>query len=403
MKHLRHILIGILLLLTSCIENSIPYPVVTLQILGVEGEGFTCAPEDINTQERIVTLHLDEQTDISNVKIDKISVTENARSSKPLSGTFDLRTPLYITLSFYQDYEWTIVADQQIERYFEVESQIGAAEIDVDQLTAKAYVPEGTDLSDLKVTRLKLGPADITTMTPPIDELTSFESVRYVYVTYHGFEEKWSLYVEVTDTKIRFTQVDAWSGVIWAYAEGNSAAELGFRYRKTGEETWIEVDKEQINISGGAFDTCITGLTPETQYEVVAYSGSDETEVASVTTEAAPQLPNGGGKRSTKSSIPTWPTAFIFGTPATRAPASATLLRPTRLRTCVPAHRASMPHSSHRNSQVWSVSPNWQPEISLREYSTASATSRTASSASDNPSKPVLRLCTAGSNTTREC
>ena len=45
MKHLRHILIGILLLLTSCIENSIPYPVVTLQILGVEGEGFTCAPE----------------------------------------------------------------------------------------------------------------------------------------------------------------------------------------------------------------------------------------------------------------------------------------------------------------------------------------------------------------------
>ena len=232
MKHLRHILIGILLLLTSCIENSIPYPVVTLQILGVEGEGFTCAPEDINTQERIVTLHLDEQTDISNVKIDKISVTENARSSKPLSGTFDLRTPLYITLSFYQDYEWTIVADQKIERYFEVESQIGAAEIDVDQLTAKAYVPEGTDLSDLKVTRLKLGPADITTMTPPIDELTSFESVRYVYVAYHDFEEKWSLYVEATDTKVRFTQVDAWSGVIWAYAEGNSADELGFRYRK---------------------------------------------------------------------------------------------------------------------------------------------------------------------------
>lgn len=90
-----------------------------------------------------------------------------------------------------------------------MESQIGAAEIDVDQLTAKAYVPEGTDLSDLKVTRLKLGPADITTMTPPIDELTSFESVRYVYVAYHDFEEKWSLYVEATDTKVRFTQVDA--------------------------------------------------------------------------------------------------------------------------------------------------------------------------------------------------
>ena len=321
MKHFRHILIGTLLLLTSCIENSIPYPVVTLQILGVEGEGFTCSPEDINTQERIVTLHLDEQTDISNVKIDKISVTENARSSKPLSGTFDLRTPLYLTLSFYQDYEWTIVADQQIERYFEVESQIGAAEIDVDQLTAKAYVPEGTDLSDLKVTRLKLGPADITTMTPPIDELTSFESVRYVYVAYHDFEEKWSLYVEATDTKVRFTQVDAWSGVIWAYAEGNSADELGFRYRKTGDEAWTEVDKDANQHLGGAFDTSYHGTYPGTQYEVVAYSGSNETEVASVTTEAAPQLPtevSKSGKRSTKSSIPTWPTAFTSGIQATK-------------------------------------------------------------------------------------
>ena len=277
MKHLRHILIGILLLLTSCIENSIPYPVVTLQILGVEGEGFTCAPEDINTQERIVTLHLDEQTDISNVKIDKISVTENARSSKPLSGTFDLRTPLYITLSFYQDYEWTIVADQKIERYFEVESQIGAAEIDVDQLTAKAYVPEGTDLSDLKVTRLKLGPADITTMTPPIDELTSFESVRYVYVAYHDFEEKWSLYVEATDTKVRFTQVDAWSGVIWAYAEGNSADELGFRYRKTGDEAWTEVDKKQINISGGAFDSQLNAALKDFPHAVWSTYGMTET------------------------------------------------------------------------------------------------------------------------------
>ena len=146
MKHLRHILIGILLLLTSCIENSIPYPVVTLQILGVEGEGFTCAPEDINTQERIVTLHLDEQTDISNVKIDKISVTENARSSKPLSGTFDLRTPLYITLSFYQDYEWTIVAEQPIERAFTVAGQIGATVIDAQKRTATAYVAKGTNL-----------------------------------------------------------------------------------------------------------------------------------------------------------------------------------------------------------------------------------------------------------------
>ena len=172
MKHFRHILIGTLLLLTSCIENSIPYPVVTLQILGVEGEGFTCAPEDINTQERIVTLHLDEQTDISNVKIDKISVTENARSSKPLSGTFDLRTPLYLTLSFYQDYEWTIRATQTIERRFSVTGQIGATEIEEKNRIARVLVPSDTDLAHIEVTELKLGPADITTYSPSLEELS---------------------------------------------------------------------------------------------------------------------------------------------------------------------------------------------------------------------------------------
>ena len=172
MKHFRHILIGTLLLLTSCIENSIPYPVVTLQILGVEGEGFTCSPEDINTQERIVTLHLDEQTDISNVKIDKISVTENARSSKPLSGTFDLRTPLYLTLSFYQDYEWTIRATQTIERRFSVTGQIGATEIEEKNRIARVLVPSDTDLAHIEVTELKLGPADITTYSPSLEELS---------------------------------------------------------------------------------------------------------------------------------------------------------------------------------------------------------------------------------------
>lgn len=293
MKHyLRYILIGTVLLLSACIGNTIPFPVVKLEIIDVKGEGFTWI--DIDPQEHIITLHLEEDADISRVQITAITVTEKAHSSVPLSGVFDLRTPLYVTLSLYQDYEWTIIAEQTIERYFEVQSQIGAAEINVEQLTATAYVPMDTNLNQIEVTRLKLGPAGISTMTPPIDELTSFESVRYVYLTYHDVKETWSLYVIPTDTKVRFTQLDAWSGVIWAYAEGNSSAALGFRYRKTGEETWTTVDGDKITVSGGAFRTCLTGLTPETEYEVVAYSDEDQTETATVTTEAAPLLPNGG-------------------------------------------------------------------------------------------------------------
>ena len=294
-KSLRQI-VGLVsaLVLGSCISNTIPYPVVELEILGVEGEGFTCSADNIDKKNNTVTLHLDEQTDISQVKINKISVTEDARSSIPLSGVFDLRTPLYLTLSFYQDYEWTIMAEQQIDRYFEVESQIGASVIDPERLMATAYVPLGTDLNEITITRLKLGPADITTMTPSIDELTSFESVRYVYVSYHDIEQKWSLYVIPTEVSVQFTQVDAWSRVAWLYAEGLSGEELGFRYRKAGDEEWISVPSEKINISGGAFNTCLSGLEPDTQYEVIAVSGNHESELVTITTEAAPLLTNGG-------------------------------------------------------------------------------------------------------------
>ena len=88
------------------------------------------------------------------------------KTSRPLSGEFDLRSPLYVTLSLYQDYEWTIVAEQPIERAFTVAGQIGATVIDAQKRTATAYVAKGTNLGDITVTRLKLGPADITTYSP---------------------------------------------------------------------------------------------------------------------------------------------------------------------------------------------------------------------------------------------
>ena len=37
-----------------------------------------------------------------------------ARASAPLTGEFDLRTPQFITLSLYQDYEWELRAEQRI-------------------------------------------------------------------------------------------------------------------------------------------------------------------------------------------------------------------------------------------------------------------------------------------------
>ena len=304
-RYLTALLAAAALLAQSCIKNDIPYPEVEINITGVEGRGFTVASIDVTT--RTVTLSLEEQTDMGAVEIDKVTLgvvshstsltneelLAQVRSSRELTGTFDLRTPLYVTLSLYQSFEWSIVAEQNIERRFSVAGQIGASQFDVPNRTVVANVPQGTDLSALQVNELKLGPADITTYSPTLEELsgTSFETVRFVDVTCFGQTERWILHVVPVDVTVMLTQVDAWSKVIWLYGAGVEGRKMGFRYRVKGSEEWLEVP--DVEVDGGSFKARLKAEA-ETDYEVVAYADDDLSEPRSVRTEATWTLPNGG-------------------------------------------------------------------------------------------------------------
>lgn len=288
-------LLGCIALLTAgCITNDIPYPVVVINVLGIEGEGFTCAEKDIDAKERTVTLHLDEQTDISRVKITKASLTEGGTSSVLLTDTHDLRTPIYTTLTLYQSYPWEIRAEQQIARLFEVENQVGAAEIDAEAQTVHIKVSKAADLSRLHVLDMKLGPGEITRYSPTLKEIdnTSFVSMRYVDIAYHDFVERWKVFTEITEQTVSLTQVDAWTRRIWLYGEGLAGQTMGFRYRKSGETAWTDV--EDVVIVGGSFSACLRGLSPATAYDVVAFSGEEQTPATAVTTDIEALLPNGG-------------------------------------------------------------------------------------------------------------
>lgn len=274
----------------GCIHNDLPYPVVELQIKSLAADGLLGEPV-IDESARTVTLTLEEHTDIENVDITAVEYSENATPSMNIIGRHDLRAPLHLTLSLYQDYEWVIQAEQTIERYFTVEGQIGATEWDVAARSATAYV--GTDdRSNIKVTSLKLAAADIATYkwAEGIDP-NNFNSVRYVYVTCHGRTERWSLYVKKTDVVVSITQADGWGKVMWLYGNGLSGTDLGFRYRKVGDQEWIDV--ADVEVDGGSFKAKVSGLTTHTEYEVVAYSGENVSAVQKVTTEGVLPLENG--------------------------------------------------------------------------------------------------------------
>lgn len=283
------------ILLAGCIRNDIPYPVVTVEILSVSGDGFQVQATDIDAKNRVVILNLEETTDISKVNITETKITEGGKSSVPLKGEFDLRSDLSVVLSLYQDYKWTLRAQQNIERIFKVESQIGAAEFNVETLTATAYVPTGTDLNNITVQELKLGPERITQMDPEIGELTSFETFRTVDIKYHDFTERWSLVVLEKDITVEFTATDAWAKIIWLYAQGRPGTSLGFRYRKEGDEQWQEIPADKTDISlDGTFKSRLSGLEPETTYELVAFSDDALSPVTVLTTEPEVILPGGG-------------------------------------------------------------------------------------------------------------
>ena len=243
------------LLAASCISNDIPYPVVELRIANVEGEGFSVSENNVTS--RVVTLTLDEATDIRNVKIDavtydavvhsielnKAELLDQVRSSQELTGTFNLLSPIYTTLSLYQDYDWTIRAVQTIERRFSVTGQIGATEIDTENRIVRVYVPDDTDLGHIEIEELKLGPAEITTYSPSLEELSgsSFESVRFVDVTCHGVTEQWMLYVETTNVKVALREADLWqnTGTVTALISADEyASGAALEYRIKGDTEW---------------------------------------------------------------------------------------------------------------------------------------------------------------------
>ena len=298
MKHLLKLFFALAVAgSTGCIKNDIPYPVVKLAITSIAGEGFTV--KEIDPAQRIVTLTLDETTDIRNVRITQVAYTEGAQASVDLTASsHDMRVPVRLTLTLYQDYEWTIIAEQQINRTFTVAGQIGAPVIDAEKRSATAYVGKDVDRSKIDVTALRLEPevyengVNTTTYSPTLEQLSgsSFETVRVVDVSCHGRTEKWLLYVLPTDRSVALEAADAWSRVIWLYGSGVEGQKMGFRYRLAGGE-WQEVP--DVTVKGGSF-TARLAAEPETTYELLAYCGDEQTDPASVTTDPEQALENGG-------------------------------------------------------------------------------------------------------------
>lgn len=298
MKKLIYI-IAALAALTGCIDNDLPYPVVVPHITSLSATGTERV--DINYDDRTVTLVFPETTDLRDIEITSVEIDEKiAVPSIEIVGRHDLSSPLRFNIRTYADYAWKIVGVRNVQRYFTVEGQIGSSTIDPVNCRAIAMVGKNTDVSDVKVTSLKLGPRGLSTYSMDYTTMKDFTHGVSVDVTAFDLTETWNLFVEVTDASVEITKVNAWAHEVYLTSIGTAGVENGFMYRMKGETEWIEVNESAITSDGGTFVAHVKGLDAETVYEAVAVSGADHSSIVEFMTEAAVKLPNGSFEYASK-------------------------------------------------------------------------------------------------------
>lgn len=278
--------------LSGCIWNDLPYPVVVPNVTSVivdEAEKI-----DIDYSKRVITIYLPETQDIRTVAIRSVQVDQEiAHVPEELSGVHDLTNPLRFTITTYQDYEWTIVGVRNVTRYFTVQGQVGASVIDEVNHRVLASVGKDEDIENITVTSLKLGAEGKTTYSIPMEEMKDFSAGIYVDVTEFDYTETWTIFVEVTDASVEVQKVNVWANMAYVTSIGVAGVENGFQFREMGASEWIDVPAEDITSDGGSFVAHIKGLKPETEYEVVAVCEGESSPIVSFITESATPVPNG--------------------------------------------------------------------------------------------------------------
>ncbi len=286
-----------LLALAGCISNDIPYPVLVPNITALDVEGSESV--DINYEKRTVTIHFPETADLRKVYIKSVNIDkEIATSSLELVGVHDLsKSHLVVTLHTYDDYVWRIKAVRDVERYFTVKGQIGSSVIDPENCRVIVSVGKKTDLENIEVTSLKLGPKDgIATYSPSLSEIVganiNLTEPYKIEVTAFDVTEVWTIYVDVVESSVSLGKVNPWTTEVYVNSTGVVGMENGFQYRKKGADTWIDVPEADITADGGSFMAHIRNLDPDTVYEVLAYCGNDRTDAVEFKTAIPQQMPN---------------------------------------------------------------------------------------------------------------
>ena len=322
MRYFKNICLffGILASLQSClIDNDMSYPRTRAAFTGFEVKGQKNVTIDENA--RTVSIELDELADISAVEVVSVSVTEGATCADlPLQGTvLDLTHPKKFVLSIYQDYEWTVSASQNIERYVRCDNQAGDASFNVKDRDVTVYVSDVQDLSSVNITDMKLEAEGSEVISTTGYELENWEMVektrecsfpmqlncllqRRFTVLDRGEEIVWTMSVVRKKVDLSVSSVNAWCYHADVEASYSGTGTPYIEYRQQGAEQWTRID--DISVDGLVITASIPGgdtadetaerLAAGTAYEVRVCTEDAQSSPVAFTTGTPDQIENMG-------------------------------------------------------------------------------------------------------------
>ena len=305
------------LALASCIVNDLPKPVVDLYIASLDVEG-TNGEIVLDRSTYTATIPLAEESNIEAVQFRTITFgsdvvtninyeADNSKIvvSKDLNGkVVNMSQPEYITLSYFQSYEWKIVATQNINRIWTVDGQIGATEWDLEGHRAIVKRRQDYPLDNVKTTDVRFGPRPTYDYPEIADMPTNFDNAersRTISVAAHDRSTIWELVIVPTEVALDFEYVSAGANVIWIKAANIDGASIEFAYRKRGAEEWQKVKNEWYardskdaynRYEEGFVKAVVRGLEPNTEYEVIGYADEKQSDIKIVKTSPLYQMPN---------------------------------------------------------------------------------------------------------------
>lgn len=317
-----------LLAVQSCeIVNDIPYPIVEATITGFEVEGQRAqeaggnVQATINQQNRTVTLYVDDSVNLSELRITRLTISEEAEllpdsasckdyghfpregfeSLEDLPRSMDTRMdfthPVRFTLRTYQDYEWTVTVEQLIDREIVMENQIGSPVIDIEHRRVIVYVAPDQPLDAIKVTTFNLGGSHGEVYPDPTEASTyDFSQPCTFYVRYSWEEVSYEWKVYVYQQESSGATGDVMARVTTASLSGNiqNGKTPVVEYKAEGESSWTTLAASAVSVSGTNYTADFTSLQAGTTYQYRVSIDGVPGEEQTFTTAPATPLENGG-------------------------------------------------------------------------------------------------------------